>query len=100
MLDPRTPAGAAHLARLARLALEPEELDGLAAHLGKVLDWVATLDALETEGVSASAHDDAAPALRPDEPRASLLPGQALANAPDRSDGGFRVPAVLGGEAS
>lgn len=98
-IDPRTPEGVAHVARLARLALSPEEADGMREHLVRILGWVDELNALDTEGVPATLHDaPLANGLRADEVAPSLPREQALANAPARNDVGFTVPAVIATE--
>lgn len=96
-LDPRTPEGVAHIARLSRLALAPEELAAMAEHMGKILDAVSVLERLDTNDVPAALHDDAAPrsAMRDDVVAPSLPVDEALKNAPARGPGGFEVPAVL-----
>jgi aspartyl-tRNA(Asn)/glutamyl-tRNA(Gln) amidotransferase subunit C len=95
MLDPRTPEGVAHIARLSRLALAPLELAAMAEHMGKILDAVSVLERLDTQGVPAALHDDATTALRDDAIAPSLGAEEALRNAPRRGVAGFEVPAVL-----
>ena len=94
-LDPRTDDGVAHVARLARLALTPDESQAMKGHMQRILAWVAELDALDTAGVPATLHDGAVSALRADEVTPSLAREQALANAPRHDGAGFEVPAVL-----
>jgi aspartyl-tRNA(Asn)/glutamyl-tRNA(Gln) amidotransferase subunit C len=94
-IDPRTPAGVAHIARLSRLALTAAEAEAMARHLGKMLDAVSALDRLDTAGVSAALHDGARAALRQDVVVPSLPVDLALQNAPRRGPAGFEVPAVL-----
>ena len=82
-----------HVARLARLELSEPEVEQMSAELSKVLDHIEKLSALELDDVPPTAHVvDVDSALRPDEPRPSLPPEVALAEAPDVADGGFRVP--------
>jgi len=45
-----------HIARLARLKIEPEDLPLYSEKLGSILAYVATLQELETDGVSELAH--------------------------------------------
>lgn len=97
-LDPTTPAGAAHVAALARLELSPAELTAAAEHFRRMLGYVGELDALELAGVPAEPDAPPAAALRADEPRPSLAVEAALANAPKRGPEGFLVPAVLASE--
>jgi len=82
-----------HVARLARLQLSDDEVDGMARELAGVLAHIATIDELDLDGVEPTSHVVAVEnALRPDEPRPSLAPERALADAPDVVDDGFAVP--------
>lgn len=84
------------IARLARLNLSPAELETMTPQLREILDYVAQLQQVNTEGVEPLAHAlDVANVFRPDEPASSLSPDQALANAPRRQQDYFGVPAVL-----
>ena len=61
-----------------------------------MLDYVAALDRLDTEGVQPTAHSfELATPLRPDRPVAPLDPELAVANAPEREGTAFLVPKVL-----
>ena len=85
-----------HVARLARLALSPVELDRMGQELDGILSYIDKLRALDTEGVEPTSH--AVPlvnVMRDDEPAPSLPPGEMLANAPDPADGLFRVPKII-----
>jgi aspartyl-tRNA(Asn)/glutamyl-tRNA(Gln) amidotransferase subunit C len=88
------------LARLARLHLEPAELDALTAELAAVLKHFAALAAVDTSDVPPMTH--AVPMdlrLRGDEPQPSLAVEDALRGAPARDGDFFVVPAILpGGE--
>ena len=83
-----------HVARLARLQLTEEEIDRFAGELSKVLDYVDTIEQLgNLDDVPPTSHVISVEnALRADEPRPSIPVEQALANAPDAAQGGFRVP--------
>lgn len=99
-LDPTAPEGVARLARLARIDLAPAEAAGLGEHLGRVLAWVRELEAIPLEEGELLEDDALASVLREDAVRPSLAPEVAVANAPEPApDGGFAVPAVIGGEA-
>jgi aspartyl-tRNA(Asn)/glutamyl-tRNA(Gln) amidotransferase subunit C len=85
-----------HVARLARLELEGDEIERMQSDLGKILGYVEQLSELSTEGVPATAHVAAERApLREDE----LLPGLgqelALAEAPRHGGGAFAVPGFV-----
>ena len=87
----------AHVARLARLELRPDELESFTAQLGAVLDHAADLDSLDLDGVEPTAHPlPLSNVLRPDEVGPTLDPDEVLVAAPAVEDGQFRVPPVLG----
>jgi aspartyl-tRNA(Asn)/glutamyl-tRNA(Gln) amidotransferase subunit C len=91
-----TRAEAAHLARLARLALSDEELDQLAAQLDVIITAVARVSEVADAEVPPTSH--AVPltnVFRPDEVRPSLTPDQVLAAAPAAEQQRFRVPRIL-----
>jgi aspartyl-tRNA(Asn)/glutamyl-tRNA(Gln) amidotransferase subunit C len=92
-----TAADVAHVAKLARLDVTPEEVDLFAEQLGAVLDHAADVAALDTAGVPPTAHPlPLRNVLRTDEPRPSLDRDEVLAQAPDVEDGRFKVPRILG----
>ena len=104
-LDPPT-AGisrdeVAHPARLARLALSDDELDGLAAQLGVILGAVAEIrEVTDAADVPPTTH--AVPVenvARPDVVTPSLPREAVLAGAPAAEEDRFRVPRILGEEA-
>ena len=82
-----------HVARLARLALTDEEVERLGAQLSAILEAVGKVSELDLEGVEPTAHPlELVNVWAEDEPRESLAVDEALANAPDREAGFFRVP--------
>lgn len=82
-----------HVARLARLHLDEDEVERMAAELSGILDHVDMIGRLDLEGVPPTSHVVALEnVLREDRGRPSLSREQALANAPDPDQGSFRVP--------
>ena len=82
-----------HVAKLARLKLTDEEVERMADELSSILEHVERINELDLDGVEPTSHVvDVENVLRPDEPRPSLPRERALANAPDATDDGFRVP--------
>jgi aspartyl-tRNA(Asn)/glutamyl-tRNA(Gln) amidotransferase subunit C len=82
-----------HVAKLARLKLTDDEVDRMAEELSKILEHVETMNELDLEGVEPTSHVvDLTNVLREDVPRPGLSHEQALEQAPDAADGGFRVP--------
>ncbi|HLN15260.1 MAG TPA: Asp-tRNA(Asn)/Glu-tRNA(Gln) amidotransferase subunit GatC [Acidimicrobiales bacterium] len=89
----------AHVAKLARLDLSPEELDLFTSQLASVLDHAADIAALDLSGTPPTAHPlPVRNVLRPDEPRPCLDREEVLAAAPDVEDHRFRVPRIGGQE--
>jgi aspartyl-tRNA(Asn)/glutamyl-tRNA(Gln) amidotransferase subunit C len=84
------------VAHLARLELSPEEVAEFTAQLSQIVDYVNQLQQVNTEGVEPLAHPlPLHNVFRADEPQPSLSVDEALANAPDRRNNFYGVPAVL-----
>lgn len=84
------------IGHLARLNLSDEEVATFAAQLSSILDYVAKLNELDVTTVEATAHPlPIRNVFADDVPHKCLTPEQALANAPDKVDGFFKVPKVL-----
>jgi aspartyl-tRNA(Asn)/glutamyl-tRNA(Gln) amidotransferase subunit C len=81
------------VARLARLALDEDELEPMARELSAVLDHIAKIGELDLADVPPTSHVvELTGRLRPDEPRPSFPREVALAQAPAVSEDGFLVP--------
>ena len=90
------PIDIAKVARLARLALTPEEMERYGAQLGAILEHAESLRALDLGGVPPTAHPlPMLNALRADEVEEPLDREEVLAQAPDREGPYFRVPPFL-----
>ncbi len=82
-----------HVARLARLELTEDEVERFTEQLSAILEAVAKVSELDLSDVEPTAHPlDLVNVWADDEPRPSLPPDEALANAPDREAGFFKVP--------
>ena len=82
-----------HVAKLARLKVTDDEVDRMAEELSKILEHVETMNELDLEAVEPTSHVvDLTNVLREDVPRPGLSREQALDQAPDTAEGGFRVP--------
>ena len=87
-----------HVADLANLQLTEQERAQLAKDLNSILEYIDRLNELDTSNVPPMAQvagTTTADAMRADELRPSLLHEAALQNAPDASDGFFKVPKVI-----
>ena len=86
----------AHVAKLARLNLTPDETQLFQEQLGRVLEYAEKLREPDTSEVKTAAH--AVPifnVFREDEPRAGLTAEEALRNAPRQANGLFVVTKVV-----
>lgn len=85
-----------HVARLARLRFREEELESFTRQLDAILDYIGKLNRLDLEGVEPTYHVlDLVNVLREDVVVPSLPREIALANAPERTDGFFKVPRII-----
>jgi aspartyl-tRNA(Asn)/glutamyl-tRNA(Gln) amidotransferase subunit C len=92
-----TPEEVAHVARLARLAVDDNEVARLVVELGEVLEHAQEVSALDTEGVPPSSHPlPFANVLRDDEVRPGLERSRFLAGAPAVEGDMVKVPRVAG----
>ena len=84
------------IARLAQIDLAPDEVESLTRDLGRILNYVRTLEQLDVSDIPPTAHVqiERLP-LRPDEIAAGLPREIALQEAPSVEDGGFAVPAFV-----
>jgi aspartyl-tRNA(Asn)/glutamyl-tRNA(Gln) amidotransferase subunit C len=85
-----------HVARLARLELDPPEIEPLQRDLATFLEYFETLNELDTAGIEETAQVAVIEApLRVD----AVLPGvsteAALAEAPRKAGGAFAVPGFV-----
>jgi len=82
-----------HVARLACLRLDQDEVEQMTGELSGILAHVDRIAELDLDGVAPTSHVvELENVLRPDQPRPSWPRDVVLAQAPDRLDGAFRVP--------
>ena len=82
-----------HVARLARLRLDDDEVERMAGELSGILDHIERIGELDLDGVPPTSHVvPVTNALREDEPRPSWPREVVLAAAPRVRDDGFEVP--------
>jgi len=87
---------AKRVAHLAKIGLQDEEAERLAADLDKILDYFLILSEADVDDVSPWASPTEKAAERPDVARRSDTGKATLEGAPDREGGYFRVPRVIG----
>jgi aspartyl-tRNA(Asn)/glutamyl-tRNA(Gln) amidotransferase subunit C len=84
-----------HVAMLARLGLEPGDVEFYAEQLSGILAHIDRLKELDTDAIPPTAQVvEVANTLREDVTRPGLSQEEALANAPAAVDGFFRVPSI------
>lgn len=84
------------VAKLSRLNLEEEEIEQYADQLNQILDTMAGLQQIDTEGVAPLAHVlPIENVFREDEVGECFTQEKVLANAPEQSDGMFQVPKIV-----
>lgn len=86
-----------HVAKLARLRLDPQDATKMLHELSDILQYVERLSNLNTEGAAPTSHalDPDQNVLRADAVRPGLTRETALAAAPATEDGLFRVPRAV-----
>jgi aspartyl-tRNA(Asn)/glutamyl-tRNA(Gln) amidotransferase subunit C len=86
-----------HIARLANLEFAEEELEVLARQLNSILVYIDKLDELDTRNIEPTSHvTEMDQAFREDRILPCLDVSEALANAPEKKEGHFAVPKVIG----
>ncbi|MFC1882975.1 Asp-tRNA(Asn)/Glu-tRNA(Gln) amidotransferase subunit GatC [Thermodesulfobacteriota bacterium] len=86
-----------YVADLARLDLDEASIDKFAGQIGNILDYVDKLNEIDTKGIRPTSHAiSLTNAFREDEQKEHLERDQALANAPQKEEGSFVVPKVVG----
>lgn len=85
-----------YVAHLSRLELTDEEKTTFAEQLDSILQYVEKLNELDTERVEPLMHvAEGVNVFRDDAPGESLPRDEALGNAPEQSEGCFKVPRII-----
>ena len=85
-----------YVAHLARIELQPNELEKLSRQLHSILELIDQLSRLNTEQVKPTSHIlPISNVLREDLPDTCLTPDEALENAPSRKGNFFSVPKII-----
>jgi aspartyl-tRNA(Asn)/glutamyl-tRNA(Gln) amidotransferase subunit C len=85
-----------YVSELARLEIDNASIANFTDQLGKILEYVETLNSIDTEGVPATFHAiSITNAFREDEEHNHLDRETSLANAPETDEGHFVVPKII-----
>jgi aspartyl-tRNA(Asn)/glutamyl-tRNA(Gln) amidotransferase subunit C len=86
-----------HVAKLARLSLDEPAVEKYAKQIDDVLGYVESLNQIDTSGIPATSHAVfLTNAFREDTEKIHLDREAGLQNAPEKEDGSFVVPRVIG----
>ncbi|MDD5409339.1 MAG: Asp-tRNA(Asn)/Glu-tRNA(Gln) amidotransferase subunit GatC [Candidatus Omnitrophica bacterium] len=92
-IDKKTVEQVAHLARI---ELQPAELEKLSLQLHDILGFIDKLSVLDTSQVKPASHIlPISNVLREDKPHTCLTPDKALENAPSKNGNFFSVPKII-----
>ena len=84
-----------HVAKLAELDFSDSEVEKITPQLAKILGHVANISKVDTATISPTSHTlKIKNVFREDTVRESLSKEDALLNAPEEMDGGFKVPKI------
>jgi aspartyl-tRNA(Asn)/glutamyl-tRNA(Gln) amidotransferase subunit C len=84
-----------HIAKLAELEYNGEEIEKITGQLDKIISHVAKIGEADTSDIlSSSRVGDLSNVFREDKVRSSLSKEEALKNAPLEDKGGFKVPKI------
>ena len=86
-----------YVAHLARLDLDAESIEKFAGQIDEILGYIEKLNQVDTRNIKPTSHAIfLTNAFREDEEREHIERERALANAPEKEDGNFVVPKVVG----
>ena len=86
-----------HVANLARLEIDEASLDTVTEQIGRILEYVDTLNQVDTKNIQGTSHAiTLTNAFREDIIKEQLTNNQALSNAPEKENGAFVVPKIVG----
>ena len=84
-----------HISELAEIECDAEEIDKITTQLDKIIEHVAKISEADTTGITPTSHVlDMKNVLREDKPKRSINTNEALKNAPENTNGGFKVPKI------
>ena len=86
-----------HVANLARLDMDEESIQKFVVQIDDILKYIEILNNINTEGVPPTSHAIVLTnAFRGDEIKQCIERDTLLENAPEKEDGSFIVPKVVG----
>jgi aspartyl-tRNA(Asn)/glutamyl-tRNA(Gln) amidotransferase subunit C len=87
---------AKHVAKLAKLKFDDQELANFTAQLGNIIDMVEMLEEVDTEGVPFTSNVvETINVMRQDRAQAGWDRDELMKNVPESEDGFIKVPAII-----
>lgn len=85
-----------YVAHLARLELDPQEIEQYTRQIDSILQYMDSLNTLDTEGVEPTSHPvPVGCVMREDAQKASFDAEESAGNAPERINTFFKVPPII-----
>ncbi|MHC5247805.1 Asp-tRNA(Asn)/Glu-tRNA(Gln) amidotransferase subunit GatC [Enterococcus sp. LJL90] len=85
-----------HVAKLAKLSFNQEELQGFTEQLGKIIDMVELLEEVDTTGIPFTSNvAEAINVMREDVAAPGWNRDELMRNVPESEDGFIKVPAII-----
>lgn len=85
-----------YVANLARIDLDPQEVEEYTSQIDSILQYMDSLNTLDTEGVEPTNHPlSVACVMREDIERSSFTAEESIRNAPEKIDTFFKVPPII-----
>lgn len=85
-----------YVAHLSRLELDPQEIDLYTLQIDSILQYMDSLNALDTNGVEPTSHPVPVQCvMRDDAQKTSFTSEESVGNAPERIDTFFKVPPII-----
>ena len=86
-----------YVAHLARLDLDEESIEKFAGQIDEILGYIEKLNQVETKDIKPTSHAiSLTNAFRDDEEKEHIDRELALGNAPEKEEGQFVVPKIVG----
>jgi aspartyl-tRNA(Asn)/glutamyl-tRNA(Gln) amidotransferase subunit C len=86
-----------YVAHLARLDLDEESIEKFAGQIDEILGYIEKLNQVDTRNIKPTSHAIfLTNVFREDKEREHIKRELALANAPEKEDGSFVVPKIVG----
>lgn len=85
-----------YVAHLARLYLDPREVEEYTGQIDKILEYMESLSSLNTDNVEPTSHPvPVGCVMRDDSVKPSFAAEESVSNAPFRIDTFFKVPPII-----